>query len=283
MSDLLNTVLDAHGGLARWQEAHQITARQFFGGALWELKGHPGALNDVDVTVALDRQYVSQKPFFNPEHRTSFTADRVAVETSDGTVVEELTDPRASFAGHVLTTPWTRLQLAYFSGSAMWTYLAEPLSLTFPGVQTEEIASASENGRKFRRLRVTFPSSIATLSTEQVLYIGDDGSSTGATTAWTSPGAPLRRTTSPATSRCPGWSSPPRERSTPATSPATRSPSPWWFPCALRTSLSPDPQAVVGSRPLEAATTRKVFASVRTGPGGTHPDPGLHPWDGARP
>lgn len=33
MSDLLNTVLDAHGGLARWQEAHQITARQFFGGA----------------------------------------------------------------------------------------------------------------------------------------------------------------------------------------------------------------------------------------------------------
>jgi hypothetical protein len=175
VSDLLNTVLDAHGGLARWQEAHQITARQFFGGALWELKGHPGALNDVDVTVALDREYVSQKPFFNPEHHTSFTADRVAVETSDGTVVEELTDPRASFAGHVLTTPWTRLQLAYFSGSAMWTYLAEPLSLTFPGVQTEEIASASESGRKFRRLRVTFPSSIATLSTEQVLYIGDDG------------------------------------------------------------------------------------------------------------
>ncbi|MFF8593857.1 hypothetical protein ACF061_20885 [Streptomyces sp. NPDC015220] len=175
MSELLSTVLDAHGGLARWREARRITARQFFGGALWGMKGHPGALNDVEVTVALDREYVSQTPFFEPGHRTAFTADRVAVETSDGTVVEELTDPRASFAGHDLMTPWNRLQLAYFSGSAMWTYLAEPLSLTFPGVRTEEIDPWTEGGREFRRLRVTFPSTLATLSTEQVLYIGDDG------------------------------------------------------------------------------------------------------------
>jgi hypothetical protein len=175
VSDLLTTVLDAHGGRARWEEARRITARQFFGGALWGLKGHPGALNDVQVTVDLRRQYVAQQPFFDPDHRTSFTANRIAVETSDGTVVEELTDPRASFAGHDLMTPWNRLQLAYFSGSAMWTYLAEPISLTFPGVRTEEIDPRTEDGQKFRRLRVVFPDDIATLSTEQVLYVDGDG------------------------------------------------------------------------------------------------------------
>ncbi|MFI7143015.1 hypothetical protein ACIBQ5_36560 [Streptomyces massasporeus] len=175
MSDLLTTVLDAHGGRARWEEARRITARQFFDGALWSLKGHPGALNDVQITVDLHRQYVSQQPFFDPDHRTSFTADRIAVEASDGTVVEELADPRASFAGHDLMTPWNRLQLAYFSGSAMWTYLAEPISLTFPGVRTEEIDPRTEDGQKFRRLRVVFPDDIATLSTEQVLYVDGDG------------------------------------------------------------------------------------------------------------
>ncbi|MGA5551040.1 hypothetical protein [Streptomyces pseudogriseolus] len=175
MSDLLTTVLDAHGGRARWEEADRITARQFFGGALWGLKGHPGALDDVEVVVDLKRQFVSQKPFFDADHHTSFTADRVAVETSGGDVVEELTDPRASFAGHDLMTPWTRLQLAYFSGSAMWTYLAEPISLTFPGVRTEEIDPFTEEGEKYRRLRVVFPDDIATLSTEQVLYVDSDG------------------------------------------------------------------------------------------------------------
>ncbi|GGT09301.1 MULTISPECIES: hypothetical protein [Streptomyces] len=175
MSDLLATVLDAYGGRARWEEADRITARQFFGGALWGLKGHPGALDDVEVIVGLKREFVSQKPFFDADHHTSFTADRVAVETSDGDVVEELTDPRASFAGHDLTTPWTRLQLAYFSGSAMWTYLAEPISLTFPGVRTEEIDPFTEDGEKYRRLRVVFPDYIATLSTEQVLYVDGDG------------------------------------------------------------------------------------------------------------
>ncbi|MFJ8358084.1 hypothetical protein [Streptomyces sp. NPDC093984] len=175
MSDLLNTILDAHGGRARWEAAHRITARQFFGGALWEMKGHPGALDDVEVTVDLRREFVSQKPFFDAGHHTSFSAGRVAVEESDGKVVEELLDPRASFAGHDLMTPWTRLQLAYFSGSAMWTYLAEPLSLTFPGVRTEEIGPWTEDGEKFRRLRVEFPRSIATLSTEQTLYVDASG------------------------------------------------------------------------------------------------------------
>lgn len=74
-----------------------------------------------------------------------------------------------------LTTPWTRLQLAYFSGHAMWTYLSEPISLTFPGVVTEEIEPWTEDGQKFRRLKVTYPTSIATHSKEQVLYADGEG------------------------------------------------------------------------------------------------------------
>lgn len=57
----------------------------------------------------------------------------------------------------------------------MWTYLAEPLSLTYPGVRTEEIGPWTEDGEKFRRLHITFPDSIATLSTEQTVYVDAQG------------------------------------------------------------------------------------------------------------
>jgi hypothetical protein len=38
------------------------------------------------------------------------------------------------------------LQLAYFAGYAMWTYLSEPYSLTLPGVHTEELGKWNEDG-----------------------------------------------------------------------------------------------------------------------------------------
>jgi hypothetical protein len=175
MNNLLDIILEARGGRAAWEAANQIQARQFVDGALWGLKGHPGALNDVTVTVDLNRQFVSQAPFFDADHKTSYTPDRVAVETSDGQVVEELLNPRASFDGHELMTPWSRLQLAYFSGFAMWTYLAEPINLTLPGVSTVEIDPWEEDGETFRRLKVTYPGDVATQSSEQVLYVSQDG------------------------------------------------------------------------------------------------------------
>ncbi|WP_233262321.1 hypothetical protein [Vitiosangium sp. GDMCC 1.1324] len=127
------------------------------------------------MTTTLHREWTSHAPFFEPNLRTSFTPERIAVETLGGETVEELVHPRDSFAGHELTTPWTRLQLAYMAGYAMWTYLSEPFSFTLPGVRTEELEPWSEDGEKFRRLKVTYPDNIATHSTEQVLYVDGKG------------------------------------------------------------------------------------------------------------
>jgi hypothetical protein len=40
---------------------------------------------------------------------------RVAIEKLDGQLVAERREPRASFAGHKLRTPWDPLHRAYFS------------------------------------------------------------------------------------------------------------------------------------------------------------------------
>ncbi len=90
-------------------------------------------------------------------------------------MVEALGQPRASFAGHTAETPWTTLQLAYFVGTAMWTYLTQPFTFTLPGFETAELEPWQENGEQWRRLRVVWPGHPATHSALQTVYVGDDG------------------------------------------------------------------------------------------------------------
>jgi hypothetical protein len=133
MTDLLETVIEAHGGLDRWRELDAISARLVHGGALWKVKGKQGLLDDVFIRASLHQQWVSHHPFRAADRRSVFTPDRVAIETTNGDVVEALERPRASFAGHTLETPWTPLQSAYFVGAAMWTYLTQPFTCALPG------------------------------------------------------------------------------------------------------------------------------------------------------
>src|SRR5580704_9608218 len=117
MGDLLETVVDAHGGLARWNELNQVSARLIQGGAFWALKGQAGVLDDVVVIASLHEERVSHRPFGAADRHSSFAPERVAIERSDGTIVEALDNPRDSFAGHTLETQWNTLQLAYFVGT----------------------------------------------------------------------------------------------------------------------------------------------------------------------
>src|SRR5713226_2108102 len=82
----------------------------------------------------------------------------------------------ATRAPHLTAIPWKpNLDLAYFSGYAIWNYLNSPFLFLLPGVETEEIEPWDEHGEQRRRLTVTFPDSIATHCSEQVFHIGSDG------------------------------------------------------------------------------------------------------------
>ena len=175
MADLLDTVVEAHGGLERWNQLDNVSARLIQGGALWELKGQAGVLDDVVVTASLHEERVSHRPFGARYRHSVFTPERVAIESGDGTVLEALDQPRASFAGHTFETPWSTLQLAYFAGYAMWTYLTQPFTFTLPGFETSELEPWDEAGQQWRRLRVAWPSYLATHTSDQTLYFNSDG------------------------------------------------------------------------------------------------------------
>lgn len=175
MSDLLNLTINAHGGSDNWNKFSSVNARIACGGRTWKMKQQSGILDDIYISTSTKREFTTHYPFINKNWHTSFEPNRVAIEDENNAVVEELLDPRSSFNGHVRETPWTRLQLIYFAGYAIWTYLNAPFNFANPGYHTEELDTWKENDETFRRLRVTFPKEIATHSTIQTFYIDKEG------------------------------------------------------------------------------------------------------------
>jgi hypothetical protein len=92
LANLLDEVIEAHGGLARWAQLETIHARLTQGGVTWALKGHPDELSDVYVTVRLHEQSVSHRPFLEPGLHSCYTPSRVSIERADETEVEALED-----------------------------------------------------------------------------------------------------------------------------------------------------------------------------------------------
>jgi hypothetical protein len=175
MHELRDLVIDAHGGLERWNKVKTIQGDMSITGGLWTRKGWPDALKNAHVIAAVGDQWISYQPFISEGMRSSCTPDQTVIETLDGKPIKDRKNPRAAFDGHTVETPWDDLNLAYFSGYAMWNYLNTPFIFAMPGFQAEEIAPWDENGEQRRRLRVVFPDHIATHCAEQIFHVNGEG------------------------------------------------------------------------------------------------------------
>jgi len=174
MNQLLANVLDAHGGLSRWNNYQKVEASIVTGGAFFALKGMLQDATPRRMSVWLHEERSSVLPFGAPDQRTMFTPERIAIEKLDGTVVAERHAPKDSFAGHQMSTPWDPLHRAYFNGEAVWTYLTTPFVLAMDGVQVEETEPWREGAETWRVLRAYFPSSIETHSLLQDFFFGEN-------------------------------------------------------------------------------------------------------------
>jgi hypothetical protein len=138
MNELLANILDAHGGLDRWNQHQKVETTIVTDGGFFPLKGVPQDSSPRRMTVWLHEERSSGFPFGAPDQRTMFTPERVAVEKLDGKLVADRHAPEDSFAGHQMSTPWDALHRAYFNGEALWTYLTTPFLLAMDGVRVEE-------------------------------------------------------------------------------------------------------------------------------------------------
>jgi len=173
-TNLLAEVLEAHGGLERWNRHEKVSADFVSTGGLIPLKGGQVNLTPRKGTATIHGQKTVVDPFVRPDWRMIFTPDRVAIEAQGGALVQERLNPRSAFEGHTLTTVWDPLHLAYFNGYARWTYLNTPFLLALPSVAVTEIEPWKEGAETWRGLRAEFPDGFAGHSRAQEFYFGDD-------------------------------------------------------------------------------------------------------------
>lgn len=174
MTPLLQTAIEAHGGLKRCAEVRTIVVSASITGAIWAIKGQANYLNDIVMRVDTQRQKIVTD-FPGQDKRLTYEPGRVTLESPLGRIRQERDGPETSFAGQSLETTWDPLHVAYFHGEALWTYLNTPFLYSRPGFVTEEIRSIDAGGERWRRLKVTFPEHIKSHTKEQISCFGPDG------------------------------------------------------------------------------------------------------------
>ena len=174
MPELLDIAVEAHGGLARWNEVSSVKIDLSITGAIWYVKRQADVLKDIVMAVDTRRERVTTS-FVGQDRTTSFEPHRVVVQRSDGTILESSDDPEKSFEGQTTDSPWDAIHVAYFSGEALWTYLNTPFLYTQARFAKEEIGSIEVAGETWRRLRVVFPEEVKSHTREQIFCFGPDG------------------------------------------------------------------------------------------------------------
>lgn len=178
MNDLVKAAIAAHGGLERWQHVERISANFHASGMGFKQRG-PVAMAFTEqptrATIHTPEQKVTFDPYIAPGHKGIYLPDRTAVEAADGTIVQALDNPRRALENLVPGTAWTETQILYFLGYSLWMYFTLPYNFLMDGVQCEEVAPWVENGEMWRGLKVTYPASFPSHSTEQIHYFDQRG------------------------------------------------------------------------------------------------------------
>jgi hypothetical protein len=170
----LELAVKAHGGLERWNKVTSVNVAASITGAIWFVKSKGDVLKNVIMTIATKKERVTTD-FPGQDKRTIFEPARIVMEKTNGTLIDTRDDPEKSFRGQQRETPWDDIDVAYFCGEALWTYLNTPFLYTHEGFATEEVSSIQVEGEKWRRLKVTFPDSVKSHSREQISCFGPDG------------------------------------------------------------------------------------------------------------
>ena len=175
MSDLLDLVLEAHGGLERWREVESIDLRLTMGGPFAAVKQQPHGLPDVLVRVSARAPRTLISPFPYRGSRGIFQPGKVRIENTQGEATSQLDSPRDSFQGHEIMTPWSDLQFLYFVGYAFRNYFTMPFLLAENGVKVQEEVQHQESDGNLRVLKATFPASMDVHCAVQKFYFNEQG------------------------------------------------------------------------------------------------------------
>ncbi|MBR0963150.1 hypothetical protein JQ554_32705 [Bradyrhizobium diazoefficiens] len=167
---LLDDVIDASGGIARWNSLSRFTLHLSVAGTLFSSAGHAGEFKDVTAEGSIRTQSVRFTGITGGEYSGCFQPDAITIESLEGEVLRTWRNPNLSFPDADPALLADELSLVFFCGVAIWNYLTSPFLLAHPDVVVQELTPWHENNETWRRLRAQFPPSVITLAPEQIFY-----------------------------------------------------------------------------------------------------------------
>lgn len=167
---LLDDVIDASGGMARWNSFSRFTLHLSIGGTLFANAGHAREFKDVTAEGATRTQSLRFTGITGGERSGSFQPGAITIETLDGEVLQTWSHPSLAFAEVGSPVLADELHLVFFCGVAIWNYLTIPFLLAHPDVVIEELPPWEQSTETWRRLRAQFPAQLITLASEQIFY-----------------------------------------------------------------------------------------------------------------
>lgn len=171
---LLDDVIDASGGMTRWNSLDRFTLHLSIGGTLFASAGHAREFKDVTAEGSTRTQSIRFTGITGGEHSGSFQPDAITIESLDGEVLRTWRNPSLAFPEVGSPALADELHLVFFCGVAIWNYLTNPFLLAHPDVVTEELTPWRENAATWRRLRAQFPAHLITLAREQIFYFDEN-------------------------------------------------------------------------------------------------------------
>jgi hypothetical protein len=170
MTEALNRIFDAHGGLDHFRSLSSIDVEISAWGFLFTVK-RITPQRHARLTISTREPHVVLHDY--PAHGQNAVVQggrRVEIRNADGLLLEARDNPRQAFrSGRLLR--WDAIDFAYFCGYAMWNYMNLPFLLAFPGVTVTE----SDQQTTGTRLQVSYPDTIPTHSATQELYFDQSG------------------------------------------------------------------------------------------------------------
>ena len=172
MSNFLNSVIDAHGGLENWSKIKALQIELRLGGNLLLSRMHSPFLKDYFCTIFPGKLEVIITPFPKPGFTGIYSGNKVRVEAESGHF-EEREISRKSLIRNIR---WDSLDLLYFYGYLVRNYSLTPFLFLQSGFEIEELAPIQlDNLGWVRGLKVRFPESIPTHCREQSFYFNESG------------------------------------------------------------------------------------------------------------
>lgn len=172
---LLDDVIDASGGLTRWNGLSRFTLHLTLSGSLLSQADLAGHFKDVIAEGSTRTPSVRFTGITDGQRCGSFRPEIVTIESLDGEVLRAWHNPSLYDSRRASSSaPDDQIHLVFLCGLAIWTSLVTPFFLANLDFTVDELTPWQENDDQWRRLRVQIPQSSFSNASELIFYFDNN-------------------------------------------------------------------------------------------------------------